>query len=668
MALLAAAAGQDAVAATSASTSSVSATNVCPVHPAAGQMTCLAMRRTDVKARTGIQMAAAAAAPSGYSPANLDSAYNIPTTLGSGGTVAIIDAYDDPSVASDLATYRSEYGLPACTTANGCFEKVSETGSTTALPSANSGWASEIALDTEMVSASCPLCHILLVEAKSAGTADLGTAVNYAASVPGVRAISNSYGGSESSSDPSTNAEYYNHPGIAITASAGDEGYGAEYPASSPNVIAVGGTSLSQASNARGWTESVWDTSNSEGTGSGCSAYETKPAWQTDTGCSHRTVADVSAVADPATGVAVYDSYGSGGWTEFGGTSVSSPLIAGMYAEADNSAPSAAYLYATANASGLNDVTTGDNKSGCTTYLCHAEVGYDGPTGMGTPNGVLALGGTGAVLGSGGGSGGGTTSSTFSMSASASSGSVADGGSTTASVSTKTTGGSAQSVALSVSGLPSGVTASFSPTSVTSGSSSTLTLSVGSSVAAGSYPLTITGTGSAGGSASASYTLTVTAVSGTCSSAQLLANPGFESGSTGWSATSYVIAKNTGIGAPHSGSWDAWMDGYGRTHTDTLSQTVNVPAGCSKATVSFWMNINTSETTTTAANDVMKVTLGSSTLATYSNLNHTTGYELVTLTSAIPAGSTSLTLKFTGTENNSLQTSFVIDDTALTLS
>ncbi len=215
-------------------------------------------------------------------------------------------------------------------------------------------------------------------------------------------------------------------------------------------------------------------------------------------------------MADPATGVAVYDSTGSGGWTVYGGTSVSSPLIAGMYAEANNPAPSAAYLYAAGNATGLNDVTTGQNKSSCSSYLCKAGVGYDGPTGMGTPNGVLALGGTGAVLG-GGGSGGGTTSSKFSMSLSASSGSVADGGSTTATVSTATTSGSAQSVALSVSGLPSGVTASFNPTSVTSGSSSALTLSVGSDVAAGSYPLTITGTGSAGGSASATYTLTVTA-------------------------------------------------------------------------------------------------------------------------------------------------------------
>src|SRR5581483_8360822 len=153
-----------------------------------------------------------------------------------GTTVAIVDAYDDPTAESDLATYRAQYGLPACTTANGCFHKVNESGGST-LPAADSGWAGEIALDTDMVSAACPLCRILLVEANSATDSDLGTAVNYAASVPGVKAISNSYGGSESSSDPSEVTQYYTHPGIAITASAGDSGYGAEFPAASPSVI-----------------------------------------------------------------------------------------------------------------------------------------------------------------------------------------------------------------------------------------------------------------------------------------------------------------------------------------------------------------------------------------------------------------------------------------------
>ena len=247
-------------------------------------------------------------------------------------------------------------------------------------------------LDLEMVSATCPQCHILLVEANSPTDANLGTAVNTAVA-QGAVAVSNSYGGPESSSDPSISASYFQHPGVAITVSSGDEGYGVEFPASSPYVTSVGGTSLSHASNARGWTESVWSTSSTEGAGSGCSSYETKPSFQTDTGCTRRTVADVSAVADPATGVAVYDSYGSGGWTVFGGTSVSSPIIASVYAMA-SPPPANAYpnQYPYADPGALFDVTTGRTATCSPSYLCTAGAGYDGPTGLGTPNGVAAFG------------------------------------------------------------------------------------------------------------------------------------------------------------------------------------------------------------------------------------------------------------------------------------
>ncbi|MGH2887053.1 MAG: S53 family peptidase, partial [Solirubrobacteraceae bacterium] len=275
--------------------------------PAPGEMACFALRRTTNVIGSLPAGANAAAAVNGYGPSSLDSAYNIPTTQGAGRTMAIVDAYDDPNAASDLATYRSQFGLPACTTANGCFRKINQNGATSPLPAANAGWSSEIMLDIEMVSAVCPLCHILLVEANSPTDANLGTAVNQAVA-QGAVAVSNSYGGSESSGDPSIGAEYYQHPGVAITVSSGDGGYGVEFPASYPYVTSVGGTSLSTASNSRGWTESVWSTSSSEGAGSGCSRYETKPSFQTDTGCTRRTVADVSAVADPATGVAVYDS------------------------------------------------------------------------------------------------------------------------------------------------------------------------------------------------------------------------------------------------------------------------------------------------------------------------------------------------------------------------
>ncbi len=239
-----------------------------------------------------------------------------------------------------------------------------------------------------MVSAICPNCNILLVEAKSSSYANLGTAVNEAVTL-GATAISNSYGGSDSSSDASYDSSYYKHSGVAITASSGDDGYGVEYPAASQYVTAVGGTSLSTASNSRGWTETAWSDA-----GSGCYGYETKPSWQTDTGCSKRTVADVSAVADPNTGVAVYDSTsyeGYVGWLEFGGTSVSSPIIASVYAIAGNDTSVTYGSYPYAHSSSLYDVTSGSNGSCGGSYLCTAGTGYDGPTGLGTPDGTGAF-------------------------------------------------------------------------------------------------------------------------------------------------------------------------------------------------------------------------------------------------------------------------------------
>ncbi|MFE3161896.1 peptidase S8 [Streptomyces sp. NPDC059224] len=349
-------------------------------------------------ARTGVTPKAAdASTPSGYSPTSLRTAYGLTSAAasnGSGETIAIVDAYNDPNAETDLATYRSYYGLSACTTANGCFKKVSQTGSTTSLPSSDAGWSEEISLDLDMASAICPNCNILLVEAKSATMANLGTAVNEAVTL-GAKFVSNSYGGSESSSDTSYDSSYFNHTGVAITVSAGDEGYGAEYPAASKYVTSVGGTKLSTSSNSRGWTETVWKTSSTEGTGSGCSAYDAKPTWQTDTGCTKRMISDVSAVADPATGVSVYDSYGvTAGWYTFGGTSVSAPIIAGVYALAGNPSSGsypAKFPYAYAGTSSLNDVTSGNNGTCPTSYYCTATTGYDGPTGWGTPEGVAAF-------------------------------------------------------------------------------------------------------------------------------------------------------------------------------------------------------------------------------------------------------------------------------------
>ena len=366
--------------------------------PRPGHAACLALVRTNVAHH--LQPAAAPhAAPTGvgYGPASLQSAYTLPSS--SGGevqTVAIVDAYNDPDAASDLATYRSAWGLPAC--GSGCFSVVNENGAASPLPAnaAGTGWDVEESLDVDMASAACPLCHIILVEANSASYSDLGTGVNSAVAL-GAKYVSNSYGGADSSSDSTFDAEYYNHPGVAITASAGDGGYGVEYPAASQYVTAVGGTSLSATATGRGWTESAWGSSGGgEGTGSGCSAYEAKPSWQTDTGCTHRTVADVSADADPNTGVAVYDSYTEGGWLEVGGTSASSPLVAGTFALAGAPATGtypSSYPYS--HTSSLYDVTSGANGSCSPAYLCTAGTGYDGPTGWGTPHGVTAFSGTG---------------------------------------------------------------------------------------------------------------------------------------------------------------------------------------------------------------------------------------------------------------------------------
>jgi subtilase family serine protease len=329
----------------------------------------------------------AAGGPSGYGPADLQSAYGLVTAASSNGvgqTIAIVDAYDLPSAQSDLNTYRLQFGLPACGT--GCFTKVNQSGGSTP-PRANASWGQEIALDIDMASAICPNCKILLVEASSNSFANLSAAVDTAARL-GATVISNSYGGSEYSSEVSDQS-HYNHPGIAITVSSGDGGYGVEFPAASQYVTAVGGTHLVRDGSARGWSETVWS-----GAGSGCSAYITKQSWQTDAGCSRRSVADVGAVADPNTGVAVYDStkyQGRGGWMVFGGTSVSAPIIAGVYALAGNAGSVTYASYPYANAGSLNDVTSGSNGSCSGSYLCTAVGGFDGPTGNGTPNGTGAF-------------------------------------------------------------------------------------------------------------------------------------------------------------------------------------------------------------------------------------------------------------------------------------
>lgn len=492
-------------------------------------------------------LASAAVTPSGYGPSDLQAAYSLSASGGAGRTVAIVDAYDLPTAQNDLSAYRAQYGLPACT--SGCFIKVNQTGGSTR-PAANASWGQEIALDLDMVSAACPGCKILLVEANSPSMTDLGTAVNTAVRL-GAAAVSNSYGGSESASDTSYDTSYFNHPGVAITASSGDNGYGVEYPAASRYVTAVGGTSLTRTSTTRGFSETAWS-----GAGSGCSGYDPKPSWQHDTGCAKRSVADVAAVADPKTGVAVYDSTPSNsqsGWLVFGGTSAASPIVAGAYAQAG--APAAGSTPASfpyANTAALYDVISGSNGT-CGTYLCTARAGYDGPTGLGTPKGTAAF----------------------------------------------------------------------------------------------------------------------TSAGGTTTTKQLLGNPGFETGTPSpWTTSSGVLDNTTGEPA-HSGSWKAWMDGYGTAHTDVLAQTVTVPSTVTSATLSFWLHVDTAETTTSTVYDKMSVQLLNSsgtvlaTLGTYSNLSAASGYTQKSFNVAAYKGQ-ALTVRFTASEDSSQQTSFVVDDNALT--
>ena len=371
-------------------------THVCQAVTRVAHEHCFALKRN------GIHSILASASPNsipsgvGYGPSELQSAYNLTSasaSRGAGRTIAIVDAYDDAHAAGDLAAYRSAAGLPPAK-----FTKVNQNGAASPLPSAppaNDDWTLEESLDLDMASAICPQCGIVLVEADDDSSNGLFVAQNTAARLAGY--VSNSWGTTEFSTESSTDSSYFTHAsGIVTTVSAGDSDYGVSYPATSPKVVSVGGTRLTAAANPRGWTESVWNTTpGSEGTGSGCSAYEAKPAWQKalnlPSGCSNRLDNDVAADADPTTGVAVYDTAnGNAGWNEVGGTSVSSPMVAAMFALAGNAGATPAQdIYQ--HPGNFYDVTSGNDGTCGPAYLCHAEPGYDGPTGVGTPNGITGL-------------------------------------------------------------------------------------------------------------------------------------------------------------------------------------------------------------------------------------------------------------------------------------
>jgi subtilase family serine protease len=428
----------------------------------------------------GAPLASSGAPPAGaYGPAQFHTGYNLPSAASAAGTtIAIVDAYDDPNIASDLAAYDSQYGLPplgSYPVASPWFRKVNQAGGTS-YPNANSGWALEISLDVETAHEICQNCNILLVEASSNSFANLGAAENEAVAL-GSNVVSNSWGGNDSSSDSSYDG-YFNHPGVVITASTGDSGYGVEYPAASRYVTAVGGTTLTLDGGSGYVGESAWVDG-----GSGCSRYETKPSWQIDSGCAGRTVADVSADADPNTGAAVYDTYGYSGWLQVGGTSLSSPLIAAVYALSGNTSDGAAPY---GDPGALHDVTSGANGSCSPSYLCTAGSGYDGPTGLGTPNGVGAF----------------TTSPPspdFSLAVSPSSRTVTQGQGTSYTLALTPNGAfnSSDSVGVTAGFSPGGPTVTPSCTLTTASPSCTLTVSTSSTTATGNYTLNATGTDAA---------------------------------------------------------------------------------------------------------------------------------------------------------------------------
>ena len=374
---------------------STAAVQSCPREP--GHIACLSVHRpiafSGARSRSTLRPSATTAGMTAYGPSDLAAAYRIPASH-TAATVAIVDAFDAPTVEADLAVYRSQYGLPECSTANGCFRKVNQRGQSSPLPTADQGWAQESGLDVEMVSAVCPTCRILLVEADDDSLAlpNIEASVKTATSM-GARYVSMSWGTAETKVELSLDRFYLNVPGVTYVAASGDGDYGTSWPAASPNVVSVGGTSLRRASSAsRGWTESVWGYTDGTGTGSGCSSQEPKPVYQrtiSSTLCARRALNDVSVVGDPNTGVAVYQD---GSWWQFGGTSAGSPIIAAMYALAGTPTSTSSPSYPYAHRGSFNDIK-GIANGYCGNALCTAGPGWDGPSGVGSPIGVAGFDG-----------------------------------------------------------------------------------------------------------------------------------------------------------------------------------------------------------------------------------------------------------------------------------
>ncbi|WP_375489391.1 protease pro-enzyme activation domain-containing protein [uncultured Jatrophihabitans sp.] len=611
----------------------------------------------------------------GYTPTELKTGYDV-TPLASAGYTGAGQKIGLFELAgfkqSNITAYDNQYGLgsaaPTVTSVDG--------GNTT-LGDAEV----EVELDIEVAQAIAPSSTITVFEGPNT---DQGVIDTYNAMATSDTTFTNSTSWGEC--EPSSSAATINSEsqifaqmaaqGQGLYAASGDSAaydcgtsgqLAVDNPADDPNVTGTGGTHLTLGSGGAYSAETPWDTKATEGGGGGVSTTFALPSYQSGvpglpSACTKRCVPDISGDADPATG---YSIYSQGKWTVVGGTSAAAPLWAGFTAVYNQDALANGKsrlgfanptLYSLKKNSQtytpFHDITTGHTS---TTTNWPATTGYDLATGIGSFDGNnLAR----DLVG-----GGGTATNDFSIAASPTSISAAQGASATSTISTAVTSGSAQTVALSASGLPSGATASFSPTSVTAGGSSTLTLTAGSSTAAGTYSVTVTGTG-----ASATHTttvsFTVTATGGGGGSSQVVANGGFESGTTPWTLSSGV-RDNSSSEPAHSGSYKAWFDGYGSTHTDTATQSLTIPSGHTSGTLSFYLHIDTAETTTSTQYDKFTVKVGSTTVATYSNLNAASGYVLHSVNLTGLSGT--VTLSFSGTEDNSLQTSFVLDDVSLTV-
>lgn len=333
---------------------------------------------------------ATAERPRAFTAADLQDAYNLPSKLlGSRQTIAVVVAYDYPTAASDLAVYREENGLPPCDADFPCFRKVNQRGEDTPPPTGTADWGIAAAITLQMSAAACPNCRLLLVQADDGTWPSLGAAVDTAARL-GADVIATAYLDLEGDF-ALAEAVHYDHPGTVIVAPAGNGGFAngvgrQMVPAAFPTVVAVGGTTLYRDDSARGWGERLWGY-----TSSGCSAFQPKASWQRSTPCGdRRLVADVAAVADPGTPVAVYDTHGYGGWLQVGGTGIPIGIIAGTYALAGNAGTIDPGRQLSRHAGRLFDITSGHNGS-CGDLLCNAGPGYDGPSGFGTPNGIGAF-------------------------------------------------------------------------------------------------------------------------------------------------------------------------------------------------------------------------------------------------------------------------------------